>query len=239
MACEFILHILVLIFDLQNWIQEPDLFFFNVSVFKFCLVKLSDQTIYFLSISLDSIKVFLLDMLYFNLDLLVLIQQVSILVFELVMISGSVFHFVNFSSEFVDEKFLVLTASLWRICLSSEQCRSRAWANSGASLSLSGISCVWSVHIIGCTKWTSCLVLACMAFNPVSRLILVLPGASRDRWSIWWSALAVSVFFLTSLARRWSSHVWRLWVVDWSFTRLRLYIQKWKVAHHLQKINNS
>lgn len=84
---------------------------FDVAVLKLGLVKLPNKSVDLLSVLRNAVQVLVLDMLDLNLDLLVLVEQVSVLVLQVVNVALPVFHFLDFSTQLVYEELLVLADS--------------------------------------------------------------------------------------------------------------------------------
>lgn len=120
-GCQICLHVGVLVADLLDRVEEADLLFFNVAVFKLGLVELSDESVDLLTVCADTVEVLLLHMLHLDLDLLVLVEQVAVLVFELVDVPTSAFHFGDLSPQFIYEELLVLARALRGKRLSSPE----------------------------------------------------------------------------------------------------------------------
>ena len=87
----------ILILDLVNRLEQSNLLLLNVAVFKLSLIKFSDESVDFLSIFADTIEVFLLHMLHFDLNLLILIEEISVLILKLISVALTVFHLLNFT----------------------------------------------------------------------------------------------------------------------------------------------
>lgn len=152
---------MVLVFNLLNLFQEFDLLVLLVLVFLFGQVQLPDESVGLMPVFSDSLKVRLLRMLAFNLQLLVLVQQVSVLVLQLTDVSCSATKFLDLSLELADEEFLVLADSCVLLGWS--------WGHWGVTLSLHRLVQHLSVWRHG----PSCLVPSIMVLNSVTGLELV------------------------------------------------------------------
>lgn len=220
-------HFLVLHFNLLNGVKQSDLLFLNVSVFKFQLVKFTNEPVNLLTVLADSVKVLLVDMLNFNLDLLVLVQQIAVLVFQRIDVSLTVFHFLDLSLQLVYEELLVLTDALALVSLSSShKSRSAAGRSAGSGV----LPTKWTVHVVGRAQGAGILVLAVVVLNAIPWLVLQLSGISSDRWAVRRSALTLSVFLLACLSALVTLEVGRLAVGHWSFTGLSLNAMKVRIS---------
>ena len=82
-------------FVVSDLFDQSDLFFFSLHVLVFALIKLSNKSIYFLSVHANLVQTVMLESVLFNLSLLVLLCEVSELVSQCAIISLSIFEFID------------------------------------------------------------------------------------------------------------------------------------------------
>lgn len=106
--CQFTRHNCDLPLTNLDLLKQLNLFFFNRQIFVSYLVQLSNKTASLRTIFGDSWLTVILHPFDVDLDVFVLLLQVSVLVLKLANILLSVFQVVNFRLQLTDEKFEVL-----------------------------------------------------------------------------------------------------------------------------------
>ena len=100
---------------MRNLVQESHLLFLGLDVVSLKLVEFPDEMVYSLPVFADSVEALLLHPLLFDLNLLVLVLQISELVFQLAIIPLPSFELLDLSLEFSYEKLLVLAHPYRRV----------------------------------------------------------------------------------------------------------------------------
>ena len=137
-----------------------------------------------MSINTYSLKIFLFHMLLLNWCLFILINQVSVLVFELSNVSLTVFHFRYLTLKLRDKELLMLTDS---------------FKSSGLLVRLILIRVTTGILRSGQTSVTLMCIIWLTSFNSVPTLILVLSGSLIGTLRIWWFRLLSIVVFLVEI----------------------------------------
>ena len=95
----------------EDSLQKLNLLLFNSDVFLSNLIKLSDKSVDFNSIVGNLIKAFVLKLLFFNLDVFVLVFKISVLLLHCSEISLSILEIIDIVGQIRNEEFLMLRKS--------------------------------------------------------------------------------------------------------------------------------